>query len=165
MSSISFLFLSYLEKYEACRRFFDARFFETFIRRFHPIFPDGIYFPCIELYKQIRQIHSSCFQTLLKEKAERILFTYHMAQFTSAKNTRTVATKPSSIAYVVMEQNTKNHTELRWLWWMKRGIWGDVFMFVKPRTRDTENSYEIDNWLIETIKATLQSWFLFGFTR
>jgi len=76
LSSITILCLSYLEKYEASSTFFDARFFETFISRFHPTFPDGIwYFPCIKLYKQIRQIHSSCFQTLLEEKAERILFT------------------------------------------------------------------------------------------
>jgi len=96
--------------------FFNARFFDTFIGRFHTIIPDGIwYFPCIKMYRQLRQIHSSCFQTLLEAKAERILFTYHMAEFTSAKNTRTAATKPSSITYVVMEQNTKYHTELRTL--------------------------------------------------
>jgi hypothetical protein len=51
---------------------------------------------------------------------------YHLAQFTSPKNTRTAATKRSSITNVVTEQNTKNHTEFCWLWWMKHGIWGDV---------------------------------------
>lgn len=75
LSSVSILCLSYLDNTKRVV-FYDAQFVETFIGRFNTIIPDGIrYFPCIELYREKRHVHSSCFQTLLEAKVERILFT------------------------------------------------------------------------------------------
>lgn len=144
--------------------FFDARFFETFISRFHTIIPDGIwYFPCIEIGT------SNSFQ----------LFSIALG----SKGWKNIIHVPYGWVYIGKEHKnssyktfvnniscygTKHEKTHRVTLTLMDEAWNLRWCFHVCEAENTwyrKNSHEIDNWLIETIKAKLQSWCLFGFTR
>ena len=147
--------------------FFDTRFYKTLISCFETNILDGIwYFP---LYWTVQTDTSNSFQLFsnaLRNKGRNNIIHVPYGSIHIRREHKNSSHK--TFINTIRCYGTKHEKPHRVTLTLMDEAWNLRWCFHVCEVENTwyrENSYEIDIWLIERIKITLQSWFVFSFTR